>query len=595
MTLERFHRIPLHDHSDRNSGGKIHGPAIIEGIGGSGSLGGSGSSGDLLVSGTPDAISPTSEIRPVHGLATTDLGGGVAQIDVDETLLDGSLIPGAGRQLYPDLRDYGAICDNSTDDAAAVQDAIDDQDEYGAIWVPSMTALGGTLSVSKAITFLGPDTYPNPDTTPDGFAGLRQLSNNTTLIQQTAAKRLGLANLVLVNSGTAASGKGVLALGAVEARRILIRDFYDNMFIDGQSGGSYVTFLEKCFFHNAGRANVYLDDKINNFHMQGGAISTGPYGLLASGGIFAMSLEDVAIESYTTAGLYINGTGPGSGQQTNSVRLSNLTMDVVAGTAPDIWIGDTSAVQSVTIEDIWIEPGNAGMTHIRVDAADRLTIIGGHVKTPGGGSTSIDAAGATNVVLIDAKMDGTVTLPTSARILDGTDVTPVALSGSASVGTSKYFARGDHVHPTTGLGSGTVTSVAASVPAEFSISGSPITTTGTLAITKANETANTVWAGPTSGSAAQPTFRALVAADLPSGVGTTDHEHIDNLAFNGNGATTVFELPAAPFDAYSYAAYVAGVRVGATLSGTMLTVLTFDTAPASGTGNITVDLTAAVA
>lgn len=36
-----------------------------------------------------------------------------------------------------------------------------------------------------------------------------------------------------------------------------------------------------------------------------------------------------------------------------------------------------------------------------------------------------------------------------------------------------------------------------------------------IAITKANETKNTVWAGPASGSAAQPTFRALAIADLP--------------------------------------------------------------------------------
>lgn len=70
-------------------------------------------------------------------------------------------------------------------------------------------------------------------------------------------------------------------------------------------------------------------------------------------------------------------------------------------------------------------------------------------------------------------------------------------------------------------GVGTVTSVAMTVPAEFSISGSPITTSGTLAITKANETANTVWAGPTSGSAAAPAFRALVAADLTA---ATVHE-----------------------------------------------------------------------
>jgi hypothetical protein len=70
---------------------------------------------------------------------------------------------------------------------------------------------------------------------------------------------------------------------------------------------------------------------------------------------------------------------------------------------------------------------------------------------------------------------------------------------------------------------GTVTSVALTAPAEFSVSGSPVTGSGTLAITKANESANTVWAGPTSGSAAAPAFRALVAADIPAGVGAV-HE-----------------------------------------------------------------------
>lgn len=64
--------------------------------------------------------------------------------------------------------------------------------------------------------------------------------------------------------------------------------------------------------------------------------------------------------------------------------------------------------------------------------------------------------------------------------------------------------------------SGTVTSVALTMPAIFSVAGSPITSSGTLAVTLATETANTVWSGPTSGGAATPTFRALVTADIPS-------------------------------------------------------------------------------
>jgi hypothetical protein len=66
---------------------------------------------------------------------------------------------------------------------------------------------------------------------------------------------------------------------------------------------------------------------------------------------------------------------------------------------------------------------------------------------------------------------------------------------------------------TTPAGTG-VTSVAFSAPAEFSVSGSPITSTGTITLSKANQSANQVYAGPTSGGAAAPAFRALVAADM---------------------------------------------------------------------------------
>lgn len=60
-----------------------------------------------------------------------------------------------------------------------------------------------------------------------------------------------------------------------------------------------------------------------------------------------------------------------------------------------------------------------------------------------------------------------------------------------------------------------VLSVALSVPSFLSVSGSPITDSGTLAVTLATQAANLVFAGPTSGGAATPTFRALVVADIP--------------------------------------------------------------------------------
>lgn len=71
-----------------------------------------------------------------------------------------------------------------------------------------------------------------------------------------------------------------------------------------------------------------------------------------------------------------------------------------------------------------------------------------------------------------------------------------------------------------GGGSGTVSSVALSLPAIFSVSGSPITGAGTLTGTLATQTANYLWAGPVSGGAAAPTFRAMVSDDIPATIVT---------------------------------------------------------------------------
>jgi hypothetical protein len=65
-------------------------------------------------------------------------------------------------------------------------------------------------------------------------------------------------------------------------------------------------------------------------------------------------------------------------------------------------------------------------------------------------------------------------------------------------------------------GSGTVTSVALAAPDEFTVAGSPVTATGTLTLGKASQAANLVFAGPASGNAAAPAFRALAPADLPN-------------------------------------------------------------------------------
>jgi hypothetical protein len=91
---------------------------------------------------------------------------------------------------------------------------------------------------------------------------------------------------------------------------------------------------------------------------------------------------------------------------------------------------------------------------------------------------------------------------------------------------------------------GTVTSVGLALPGSvFSISGSPVTTTGTLTGAFVNQNANTVFAGPTSGGQNTPAFRALVGADLPNpsastlggieSIAATSHQWINAISTSG--------------------------------------------------------------
>lgn len=93
-------------------------------------------------------------------------------------------------------------------------------------------------------------------------------------------------------------------------------------------------------------------------------------------------------------------------------------------------------------------------------------------------------------------------------------------------------------------GTGTVTSVGVTgdnVLFATSISGAPITGSGTinLASSLKTQTANRVLAGPTSGGAATPTFRALVTDDLPPVDLATDAINILPVANGGTGAATI--------------------------------------------------------
>ncbi len=116
--------------------------------------------------------------------------------------------------------------------------------------------------------------------------------------------------------------------------------------------------------------------------------------------------------------------------------------------------------------------------------------------TRAGGTVTLIIPGLTSPLTTKGDIWGFSTV--DARVPVGADGTVLTADSTQALGV-KWSAS---------AGSG-VTLV---MPAEFTVSGSG---TSSITVGKATETANTVWAGPTSGGAAAPTFRALVSADIP--------------------------------------------------------------------------------
>jgi len=205
-----------------------------------------------------------------------------------------------------------------------------------------------------------------------------------------------------------------------------------------------------------------------------------------------LSTDRTAISSPATGLLVFQTDAPAGFYYYNGSSWQQLSTAV--GSVTSITAGSGLSGGSITSSGT-IAIASGGVTNAML-ANSSLTVTAG-TGMSGGGSVSLG---------------GTITLTNSApdQIVVLNNGTGISVSGTYPNFTIT------NTSPSSG---GTVTSVGLSLPSIFNVSGSPVTISGTLSGTLANETANTVFAGPTSGGAAAPTFRALVAADIPSGSG----------------------------------------------------------------------------
>ena len=202
-----------------------------------------------------------------------------------------------------------------------------------------------------------------------------------------------------------------------------------------------------------------------------GAVSTGAAGLLVSTALTNGQLLIGSTGAAPAAGTLTGGTGI-----TVTNGAGSITID----------IDNTEVVTSFS-------GGTTGLTP--ASATSGAITLGGTLAVANGG-TGLTALGTANQVFgvnddATAAEYKTLTAGTGMSIVHGANVVTFNNTGVTSVA----------------LEDGSTTPI-------FEITGSPVTTSGTLVFSLANQAANTVFAAPTS-STGQPTFRALSYSDLP--------------------------------------------------------------------------------
>lgn len=254
---------------------------------------------------------------------------------------------------------------------------------------------------------------------------------------------------------------------------------------------------------------------------------------------FSVAFNDITGKPTTLAGYGITDAQPYSvnlqafsdlastGLVVRDGSGSVITRSLIAGTGITVSDGDgISGDPTVTLTNTAVSPGTYGSSSsipvFIVNQQGQITSAGNSVSievdwtgvqnTP----TTLSGYGITDAVPNTRTVAGQYSIEGGGAL--SSNILLNLVGDSPAPGNGKYYGTdnlgGKGWYTLTGGGS--VSSVGLTMPAIFSVSGSPITTSGTLGVTYVTQSANTVFAGPTSGGVSAPAFRSLVTADFPA-------------------------------------------------------------------------------
>lgn len=314
--------------------------------------------------------------------AVTATGALVAQASVSTPSMTATAARFKGDPWF-DVKGYGAVGDDSADDTAAIQAAIDAASTGGTIFFPKGTyKITSPLSVAVPLMFRGTLGRELP----------------TSVVHQVTASAIGIsfastanpsviADMGIVGSATSANtaAYGIDAAKDVHLERVQIKSFYDGMRVG--AGSFYATIAGSHFLSNA-HAGIALVSGMTNMTIFGGTrFAYSQYGIYGTGSIRGLRMMGGAIEEMSQYGVFIDGANA------SQIALGGIWFETTSAFASPglgyVKLGSTAAVKAVSIRDCFFFPTDiTSFWDIDASNTTNLSVAGSFFGSTGAGGGS---------------------------------------------------------------------------------------------------------------------------------------------------------------------------------------------------------------